>query len=313
MSVPVPPRDAPTAGPPVPLGGAFGLDRLELSVVDAVVVEAGWSGRAADGWSAGIDGAPFKVETGRAGDHRFVHEGRSLHHLGADGALLRCAWLPGAPPVPERWRTTFDSVLFTAALLRGHEALHAGAVAVEGAAVAVTAGAGGGKSTLLAELMRRGLPLVTDDVTVLDGNAAAPLVHPGPPLMTVPVAAADGLGTPLADLGEERWLAVSVVAGPLPLAALVLLDRTGPSGTAPRVDRVTAPLAPLMHSLLRFPRTPERERARFEIASRLVRLPLLRLQADRHATPVRLADVLLAAIEEIALRDRDGSESVEEP
>jgi hypothetical protein len=280
-----------------PLQGPFGV-AVTLREVTAGELASAWSGGAAPGWAAKIDGARFCAEAGRDGDHRFEHAGRSLHHLNADGTVLRCAFLGGAPPGPARWRVTFDSVLFSVALLAGREALHAGAVAVPaaGGAVAIAAAAGGGKSTLLAELVRRGLPLVTDDVAVLEGK----LVHPGPPLMTVPAAAAGpALGEPLADLdGGERWLAVPVVERPLPLAALVLLDRrTAPGAPGPpRMEPVTDPFAPLLSALLRYPATPERERARFELASRLADRPIWRLRADAAVPPERLADALLATL-----------------
>ncbi|HWT92005.1 MAG TPA: hypothetical protein VN238_03345 [Solirubrobacteraceae bacterium] len=51
---------------------------------------------------------------------------------------------------------------------RGRAALHAGAVLHEGAAVAVCGQQGAGKSTAMASLAARGLPVVTDDLVVLE-------------------------------------------------------------------------------------------------------------------------------------------------
>jgi hypothetical protein len=82
-----------------------------------------------------------------------------------------------------------DSVLFTVALLQGYEALHAGAVATPDGVIAITSAAGGGKSTLLAALLQRGLALMADDVLVLESRGTeATLAHPAAPLMTVPAA-----------------------------------------------------------------------------------------------------------------------------
>ena len=112
-------------------------------------------------------------------------ETRAIHHLSADATELRCA--PADPAEQSWWRVVLDSVLFTAALLRGYEALHAGAVATPGGAVAIAATTGGGKSTLLSALLSDGLTLLTDDVLVLQARGGdSPLAHPGPPLMTVP-------------------------------------------------------------------------------------------------------------------------------
>ena len=101
------------------------------------------------------------------GDFRFLHGERSAHHLSADLAQLRCAF---GKAEPSEWRVVLDSVLFSIALLRGGEALHAGAVATEKGAIAIAAASGGGKSSLLAALLQAGLPLLSDDVVVLDAD-----------------------------------------------------------------------------------------------------------------------------------------------
>lgn len=139
---------------------------LQLRVVKPEAITSCWSGRAATGWEAVIDGAPFAVEQGLVGDYLFVHGERAVHHLSADGTLLRSA--PSDPTEPSWWRLVLDSVLFTVALLKGRQALHAAAVVTPAGAVAITAPSGGGKSTLLAELLRRGLPLLADDIVVLE-------------------------------------------------------------------------------------------------------------------------------------------------
>jgi hypothetical protein len=273
------------------------------------------------------------VQRGVAGDHRFVHgappdpdgvptaETRAIHHLSADAAVLRCA--PSDPSEPSWWRIVLDSVLFTVALLRGYEALHAGAIATPGGggAIAITAASGGGKSTLLTELLGRGEPLLADDVVVLESRGAeAPLAHPAAPLMTVPAARipvligeipapADDALTPagVADtprticaIDDERWIAVPVHPDPLPLGALVVLDRRPASqlpgqGQVPALERIADPLAPLLGSLLAFPTSPERQRARFELASVLAATTALwRLTAALTTPPDALADTLLA-------------------
>jgi hypothetical protein len=270
---------------------------LQLRIDTPETVAGSWSGRLAIGWEAVIDGASFVVERGRAGDHRFVHRERAEHHLSADATLLRCA--PRCEDGPRWWRVVLDSVLFSVALITGFEALHAGAVATPAGAIAVTAGAGAGKSTLVAELVRRGIPLLSDDVVVLEPKRKGPpLAHPGAPLMTVPARLSEGLGSVISSLGDEDWVAVPVHAEPVPLAALVQLDRRPAASTS--LQRIRAPFGLLMESLLRFPQLPERERARFELASVLASSTAFwRLSADPEVDPASLASVLLADLAEL--------------
>ncbi len=108
---------------------------LCLRSATAQAIAESWSGVETIGWEGVIDGGSFVVERGRAGDHRFVHGAhpdqngtlstgaRAVHHLSADASVLQCA--PADPAEPSWWRVVLDSVLFTVALLRGYEALHA--------------------------------------------------------------------------------------------------------------------------------------------------------------------------------------------
>jgi hypothetical protein len=289
---------------------------LQIRSVSAQAIEHSWSGMEAIGWEGMIDGAPFVVERGRTGDYRFVHgahpdqcgarssddsEGiRAVHHLSPDASVLQCA--PSSSAEPAWWRVVLDSVLYTVALLRGYEALHAGAIATPDGAIAITAAMGGGKSTLLTELLGRGLALMADDVLVLEPQGAdeAPLAHPAPPLMTVPAARIPalrraGVAETISSLEEERWIAFPVHPEPLPLKTLVVLDRR--PGLETSLEWIEDPLAPLLNSLMNFPRSPERQRTRFELASLLAaKTALWRLATDLGTPPDVLADTLLAYV-----------------
>jgi hypothetical protein len=291
---------------------------LELHAATPRALAACWSGAQELGWQGTIDGAPFTVERGRAGDYRFVHGAppgadgtpaaatRAVHHLSADARALACA--PTDPGDAVWWRELLDSTLFSVALLRGYEALHAGAIATPHGAIAIAAPSGAGKSTLLSELLARGAALLADDVLVLQARergTRAPLAHPAPPLMTVPAGRlarlCDAL-TPapatIAALGEERWVALPVHPEPLPLAGVVTLNRT--PGVATGLRRDERPLAALVGSLLRFPRTRERERARFEMAGAIAaHVPLWRLDADPSVSPGGLAELLSVELERV--------------
>jgi hypothetical protein len=291
-----------------------GEPSLEVRSATRQAIAHSWSGLDAIGWEGVIDGARFVVERGRAGDHRFVHGAhpdqsstrsdrtRAVHHLCADASVLQCA--PSNPAEPSWWRVVLDSVLFTVALLHGYEALHAGAVATPDGVIAITAATGGGKSTLLTELLRRGTALMADDVLVLKSwGTEAPLAHSAPPLMTIPAVRIPMLmGTDppetIVSLEEERWIAFPVHPEPLPLKAVVLLDRLPglqSCGVHTSLRKIEDPLAPLLGSLMSFPRCPERQRTRFELASILAsKTALWRLTADRETPPDVLADTLLA-------------------
>jgi hypothetical protein len=292
------------------------LLRLESATSEAI--ETRWSGVEEVGWEGTIDGFAFLAERGLAGDHRFVHAERpgrsvraqSIYHLSANGGELRCA--PSDPTDPSWWRVVLDSVLFSAALLHGYEALHAGALTAGDGVIAITAGSGGGKSTLVSELLRRGLTLMADDVLVLERTPGGgpPLAHPAPPLMTVPTERVASLREGLASkapqtiavLEQEHWVAVPVHDRPLPLRDLIVLNRR--PGVATSLRRVERPLAALIESLLRFPRTRERERARFELAGAIAaHVAIWELAADPSVEPAALADLVLGEAGVTATRD----------
>jgi len=281
---------------------------LQIRSVTATAIEDSWSGVAAIGWEGVIDGAAFVVERGIDGDHRFVHgtHPESVHHLNAEAGVLQCA--PADPAEKSWWRVVLDSVLFTVALLQGYEALHAGAIATPDGVIAITAASGGGKSTLLSELIARGQTLMADDVLVLEPRGTeAPLAYPAAPLMTVPAIRLPMLGEivppeTICSIDDERWIAMRVHEEPQPLKALVVLDRRhksqlSGSGSGASLQKIDDPLAPLLGSLMNFPSTPERQRRRFELASVLAaKTALWRLTADLDVPPDILADTLLARL-----------------
>jgi hypothetical protein len=274
----------------------FGEPSLQLRSATPKAIENSWSGVKALGWEAMIDGARFSVEEGQAGDHLFVHAHRSSHHLSADGTLLQCSSVSLDDPLS--WRIVLDSVLFTVAQIVGYEALHAATYVGPAGAVAITAGSGGGKSTLLATLLSRGYPLLADDITVLGPPSThgphppGPLLaQPAPPVMNLPMQADLGLGSVIARAGEENWTAVATHAEAVPLDSLVLLERR--AGLTTDLHRPDQPLALLMKALLPFPRSEERTRARFEMASQLCdQTSIWVLTADPSTEPGVLADLL---------------------
>ena len=237
-----------------------------------------------------VDGRAVRYESGAAGDVLIDWEGGGLFHLEGDGRVLRC-WGPD-PEDPAWQRFVLDSVLGSAALHHGAEALHAGAVAFDDGAIAITAGMGGGKTSLVAELLVRGASLVADDIVAVHSGGDAPLAHPGPPVMNLARDRPFGpppeaLGTVVADIRDEAWVvAREGAADPQPLRTVVLLDR----GDHPAVEleRVTSPV-PLLAHVLHSGRA--REAARFAMASSVVRhAEVVALRAPSDLTPAALAD-----------------------
>ena len=133
------------------------------------------------------------------------------------------------------------SVYAAAASINGFYPLHASAVAVGGNVVAFNGPAGAGKSTLIAELGRRGYPMVCDDTLILSTPASGPILAlPGHKRLKLAASAFELTGA-----GQEERVAQTIdkhyatpAAGTiteiLPLTALFLLAQ------APRavVERV---------------------------------------------------------------------------
>jgi hypothetical protein len=281
---------------------AGGDGEVRVSLTEPRDLDARWSG-AADPERVGmrsVDGRRVRFERGREGDLRVDWEDRAAFWLSPDGASLVCV---ASDPASAAWaRFALDTGMGTVALARGAEALHAGAVAGPGGAVAIIAGQGGGKTSLVAELVHRGRELVCDDIAVLTPELA---VEPGPPVMNLasdrsfPPAAQD-IGTAIAELGAEAWVAVDrVAAGPVALQAVVLLDRR--DGAPLGADRIApSPVALLGHVLDSGPGR-ERQAQRFErVADVAERIPILHLHAAPDVLPSTLADVLEPALGDTA-------------
>ncbi len=241
-------------------------------------------------WAAPIDGSRLTLDRGRDGDFLFRH-GSGRHLLSTDATMLRCA--PTDARDPAWFRVLLDSVLLCTALLGGMEGLHAGSVILGGRGVAVTAAAGGGKSTLLCELTQRGHTLISDDITFLRPQPnAIPLALPGAPVMTLPRTTTAIAGSDmLMELPGEKWVSHEVADGPAPLRAIVQLDRRAGARTA-IASSVDAPRL-LLAALLALPRTPARSLARLDLASVLARhCRILTLTADTTTKPGELADLV---------------------
>jgi hypothetical protein len=242
-----------------------------------------WSGSARHLWGTDRDGIAVSVELGQAGDHRIRAEGIATFLLSADGTELCCA----TDGDRERdWPRMLDELaLPCASLLLGHEALHAGAVALDGDAVAVLAPSGGGKSTLISSLLEQGGTLLSDDVLVLRRAEDRIVAEPGAPTLK--------LTTP--DGPEARVAQPCNELPARPLSLIVVLARgagtqmaSQPLGTSPM---------PVLAQALSLPSSPARADARLRLyGDLLARTPAVRLVADLRETPARLAALVARAV-----------------
>lgn len=161
-----------------------------------------------------------------------------------------------------------------AAVWLGRESIHAGAVLVGGRAWAVTAEKEAGKSTTMAALARRGLPIVTDDVLVLDGPDALA----GPRSVDLREGAARWLGVDPVTSAARNGARARVQLGPVPprvpLAGWVFLDWGDEIAVEP--VRPTRRAALLLRQ-----RTMQRELSRAGGLLDLAALPAVRLVRPR--------------------------------
>jgi HPr Serine kinase C-terminal domain len=281
-------------------GPATGLPELELQVVEDAELEGAWSGAATPGsWRGTLrDGAELTIRWGHDGDLRFGYGDNCRYLLDADAERLLCA------PVDRgslAWqRVLLSRVLPVVAIARGYEALHAAAVQTPAGAVAIVGVSGAGKSTLAAELVRRGHPLVGDDVLVVGRDEEGVLVFPGGAYLSLEPGAETAVGVEvLGEFGGKFWaVAAESASEPAPVAAVVLLER----GEGPvEVQELSASPLTLAPFMLGLPDEVGRDGDRFALYADLVEAGrLLRLGGAVEAPVAEFADVLEAALGTLA-------------
>ena len=266
--------------------------RIELMTLDGL--EVLWPGPWQQEWTGRLgDGHDLTLERAESGEHRFSYGDRARFVLSEQGERLVCA--PATPGLDWQ-RTLLGKVVPAVSVMRGYEALHAATVQGPGGAVAIAAPSGTGKSTLALELLRRGWPLICDDVLALSPIAGGALAHPGVAQMNVSSTGSDLPSSvrTIGVLGEERWVAVADAAHTAcPLAAVVLLAR-GEDGGIERLDPSPLPLAPYMLGVA----FDSRRRAqRFELFAELAQsVPIFKLTVGPQEDPAPSAERLRGAL-----------------
>ncbi len=289
--------DFPLAGlPEVPASGTADLT-LALGSMDEV--ESLFSGPmdTPEVWRTDLDDGEYRVERGSGGDLAFWLADSARYHLTSEADVLHCA---AADLDDMRWqRVLLDSVLATTSMCHGFEALHASAVELSGTAVAFVAATGRGKTSMAAELVRRGHDFFCDDVLVMRSGAGAVMAFPGPPVMNLPKGgpAPAEVGEVLATFENELWVAVrDFSTDPLPLGAIILLDAGTKPG--PQLERHDTPHpVPLFANALRSGSSRDRLARRFElIADVAERVPTCSLRTGPGTELRELGDAVEEAL-----------------
>jgi hypothetical protein len=278
--------------PPLPEGEAD----LAIEPADAEAIASAWSGPAQPPvWETTFpDGQAVCVELGVAGDQLLVYGHRARFHLSADLRTVRCAIRDESDP--HGLRFLLDTVLWWVCLTRGFQVVHASAVESDDGVLAFAGATGGGKTSLAAELLRRGCRLFADDVLVLERCDGSLVAHPGPPLMNLPCAAGypRELGRPLARFASqsENWVAIDRASEePRPVAGLFVLRRA--PGLALAVERRNATVLDVLPHLWGLPHAVDGPQERFQVASDLAAsTPIYDLTSDPGVSPAGLADLV---------------------
>lgn len=169
------------------------------------------------------------------------------YRVSCDGLGVTCFPEPG---VSEWWwqRALVNQVLPLAATVRGFEMLHAGAVAIEGRAIALVGHPGAGKSSTTLNLILQGAAFFTDDALAIEQSPGGILAHPGAGVSNFPRTERELMKEEAERLGEivggedafKALLAIDREPDPLPLGALYFLRR-GQPGTEARIEPLHQP------------------------------------------------------------------------
>jgi hypothetical protein len=178
------------------------------------------------------DGTPYLTVDEQEGLGFRIWAAQHGCHLVSEGGTSILSELPEGA---DWWwqRLVLAQVLPIAAAAQGIEVLHASAVSFGDAAVAITAEAGTGKTSLAAHLLDQGANLLADDVLALQLDESGAIAHPGAGLVNVDPTQRASLGSRAADLlaktageGDKLYVVADVVERPKRLAAVYFLQRS---------------------------------------------------------------------------------------
>lgn len=243
----------------------------------------------------------FQIEAAD-GAYRFRGPAYGCTVLSAGGTEVRGA--AGEGGFEEWQRLLVAQVLPFAASLQGLEVLHAGAVVVEGEAVALSGPSGSGKTSLALALQRRGAELLADDVVAVERAGDGLLAHPGAPISGIDLAEAERLGPQgggehtgvLAVNAREQVARAALVPGPVPLGALFLLDRRLEGPEEPGFETEGDPRQLLASTFNLLLASPERLAGLLDVCARLAARRVERVAFGPTTDPDELAAAIWARL-----------------
>ncbi|HKP89217.1 MAG TPA: hypothetical protein VJT75_04515 [Thermoleophilaceae bacterium] len=202
------------------IGGAYGLAFAGISPGPAAMEPA------PRGWPVvRLEHAAAGEVPGPGGPDRAVIPLRGGGAIAVDRSDRSATFFTARPPDRVSLTHPLASVVAGAfSRWLGREVLHAGGVVgPDGGVWAIMAGREGGKSTTLAALALADVPVLSDDLLVVDGAAT----FRGPRCIDLRTSAAHALGveggaTPVRD--DRRRLCLPPVAAELPLTGLIFLE-----------------------------------------------------------------------------------------
>jgi hypothetical protein len=237
------------------------------------------------------DGVRLTVASGTGGDHLVRYGERGLFLISAATDRLSCSRSVAADD-PGWHRVLLDWVMYFIASLRGTQALHASSVVIDGRVSAFCALSGGGKTSVVLELVHQGAQMMSDDVLGLERQGNVVYGLPGAPFLNV-IAAGSGLIHPsdvIGTIGDEQWgHATQAASIPTPMGAVFLLDRSDRYATLQLAD---CSLFDLRQHAVGLPHLVGAELARFTLLGDLMcEGHVGRIEAPMHARPRDIAEL----------------------
>jgi hypothetical protein len=277
---------------------------LELSVVQ--------DGRGSGDWPQGAelicdqrepDGSiGYRIETHPACGYRIWGPGYGTHLLSADGRRLTS--IPDGPVDNAGWqRLLIAQALPFAAVLRGLEVFHAGAVVLDGQALAFAGPSHAGKTSVVLELCSGRADFLADDVLALERVGGRLIAHPGTPLAGLHHTEAERLSKLERSPGEEvlavndreQLLRMAGATHAAPLAALFFLDRRPDGPRQPRFEPAADPQLLLTATFNFVLATPQRLRGLLDVCA---------LAANQRVERVVIGAAADASLVAAAVRER---------